>query len=102
MERLGYLVDLAHNSHQLIREIIAEAAAGTVLMTSHTGVQSVCDSFERNLNDDEIKGEWHLFLFVCFSDAARSHCAVGRSGGHSLLLPGHVRPRHSLLHSGLD
>jgi membrane dipeptidase len=24
-------------------------------MSSHTGVQSVCDSFERNLSDDEIK-----------------------------------------------
>ncbi len=56
MERLGYLVDLAHNSHQLIREIIATVGNNTVLMTSHTGVQSVCDSFERNLNNDEIRG----------------------------------------------
>jgi membrane dipeptidase len=56
MERLGYLVDVAHNSHQLIRELIATVGNTTVLMSSHTGVQSVCDSFERNLNDEEIRG----------------------------------------------
>ena len=57
MVRLGMLIDVAHNSHATIAEIIelTKGSNNSIIMTSHTGVQSVCDSFERNLNDDEIR-----------------------------------------------
>ncbi len=55
MIRLNYLIDFAHVSHKSIGEIIAQNAGRAVLMSSHTGVQAVCDSAERNLDDSEIK-----------------------------------------------
>eukprot|EP01129_Flabellula_baltica_P013323 TRINITY_DN6158_c0_g1_i1.p1 TRINITY_DN6158_c0_g1~~TRINITY_DN6158_c0_g1_i1.p1 ORF type:complete len:436 (+),score=98.00 TRINITY_DN6158_c0_g1_i1:3-1310(+) len=55
MERLGMIVDIAHNSHSLISDLIKKVGENTVIMTSHTGVQALCGSYERNLNDEELK-----------------------------------------------
>lgn len=53
MERRRMIVDLAHASPALVRDVLAMATRGTVV--SHGGVQGTC-SGPRNLSDDAIRG----------------------------------------------
>jgi len=52
MESLGFLVDLAHASPQLIDEVLARATRPVVV--SHTGVAATCPG-PRNLTDDQLR-----------------------------------------------
>ena len=52
MEQLGMLVDLAHASEALIRDVLA--VAGKPVVVSHTGVNDDCDN-RRNLSDAQIR-----------------------------------------------
>jgi microsomal dipeptidase-like Zn-dependent dipeptidase len=52
MERLGMIVDLAHASSRLIRDV-SEIAKRPVIV-SHTGVKGTCDN-PRNLSDEDIR-----------------------------------------------
>lgn len=51
MERRGMIVDIAHASPAVVNEILAMATRPVV--SSHGGVQAVCD-VNRNLSDDQI------------------------------------------------
>ncbi len=53
MERRGIIVDIAHASHQAVKEMLAMATKPVVL--SHGGVQATC-KVNRNLTDKEIRG----------------------------------------------
>jgi microsomal dipeptidase-like Zn-dependent dipeptidase len=53
MEQLGILLDLAHASEALIDDALA--ASTQPVVTSHSGVQAVCNNV-RNLNDGHIRG----------------------------------------------
>ncbi|MBO9713988.1 dipeptidase [Sphingomonas sp.] len=53
MEKLGMIVDVAHDSHQTVAEILKGARRPVV--SSHGGVQATC-KVNRNLTDDEIRG----------------------------------------------
>jgi membrane dipeptidase len=53
MEEKGMIVDIAHASHQTVREVLAMARRPVV--SSHGGVQATCKE-NRNLSDDEIRG----------------------------------------------
>lgn len=52
MERLGIIVDLAHSSEAVVRDVLAQATRPMVV--SHTGVKGACHS-KRNLPDDLMK-----------------------------------------------
>ena len=52
MEERGMIIDLAHASSPLIRDVLAIAKKPVVV--SHTGVRGTCDR-SRNLTDDEIR-----------------------------------------------
>lgn len=52
MQRLGVIIDLAHASPQLIREVIG--AVQLPLVVSHTGVRGTCDR-SRNLSDEDVR-----------------------------------------------
>jgi microsomal dipeptidase-like Zn-dependent dipeptidase len=53
LESRRMIVDVAHASHQTIKDVLAMAHRPVV--ASHTGVRGTCDN-ARNLTDDEIKG----------------------------------------------
>lgn len=52
MQQRGMIIDLAHASPQLIRDVVAMAKRP--LLVSHTGVRGTCDR-PRNLSDDEVR-----------------------------------------------
>ena len=53
MERLGMIVDVAHASPAVVRDVLAMARRPVV--SSHGGVQATC-KVNRNLDDDQIRG----------------------------------------------
>lgn len=52
MEKRGMIIDLAHASPQLLRDVVA--IAKRPLLVSHTGVRGTCDR-PRNLSDEEVR-----------------------------------------------
>lgn len=52
MQKRGMLIDIAHASPKLIDDILAFST--TPVVSSHTGVQGVCDN-QRNLSDKHLK-----------------------------------------------
>ena len=53
MEKLGMVVDIAHSSPAVVRDVLAMARRPVV--SSHGGVQATC-KVNRNLSDEQIKG----------------------------------------------
>jgi microsomal dipeptidase-like Zn-dependent dipeptidase len=53
MEEKHMLIDLAHASHDTVRDVLALATRP--LVVSHTGVRGTCDN-DRNLTDGELRG----------------------------------------------
>lgn len=52
MERLGIIIDVAHSSPAVVRDVLAMATRP--IMVSHTGLKGNCDT-PRNLEDDLMK-----------------------------------------------
>ena len=52
MEKRGMIIDLAHASPKLLRDVVA--IAKRPLLVSHTGVRGTCDR-PRNLSDEEVR-----------------------------------------------
>jgi membrane dipeptidase len=52
MERIGVIVDLAHSSPAVVRDVLAMSTRP--VMVSHTGLKGICDT-PRNLEDDLMK-----------------------------------------------
>jgi membrane dipeptidase len=69
MERRGMIIDIAHASHETVREVLAIATRPVV--SSHGGVQATCQE-NRNLTDEEIRGvaRLHGVIGVGVWDAA--------------------------------
>ena len=52
MNELGIIIDLAHSSEQVVRDVLALSTSP--LVVSHTGIRGYCDS-ERNIPDNLMK-----------------------------------------------
>ncbi|HEY5721846.1 MAG TPA: dipeptidase [Allosphingosinicella sp.] len=96
MEELGMIVDIAHSSPAVVRDILEMARRPVV--SSHGGVQATC-KVNRNLDDDQIRGIAATggVIGIGYWDAAV--CGTGPEAVADAIL--HVRKVAGIDHVGL-
>lgn len=90
MEQRGMIVDLAHASPQLIRDVLSIATKP--VLVSHTGVRGTCES-PRNLSDEEVRriaatGGVIGIGFWSGATCGRDPAAIANSIRHAVSLAG--------------